>query len=389
MTKQQLRILGVMTGTSCDGLDAACIQIDARKWTPLWNASLPYPKSLRTRVLRFQLPKTRHTSRDWLELHRDLGDWYGTTLKKLILKNELCPDLIANHGQTVAHFPAKNSKGMSLQMGDSSRIAAITGLSVASHFREGDLAVGGQGAPLVPLFHRLLLKLFHKKSSGVAIHNLGGMSNLTYIGPKDLVLGFDTGPANVWIDAATVKVTKGKQNIDWNGNLAAQGQVDSRALREILHHPYFSKPAPKSTGRDEFPFSYFTARTKARGPSLVATATEVTVESIARAYEDCIFKNHLPLHSISFCGGGAKNQTLMKRLATRFPQINITTLDQQGLNSQFIEAQAFAYFGYLTLLGKPLGGPWTGAKEGGPPGHLIPGQNWAALMKKVLRHQEH
>jgi anhydro-N-acetylmuramic acid kinase len=382
-----INILGVMTGTSCDGLDAACLKIDPQGWTPLWSASLPYPDKLRKSVLTFQTPGSRFSTKEWLELNRDLGDWYGAALNKLIKKQKQTPHLIANHGQTVAHFPQKKSKGMTLQLGDPSRIATATGISVASNFRDGDMAAGGQGAPLVPLFHQMLASNLNDGEAGVSIHNIGGISNLSYFGPKGKLLGFDTGPGNIWIDAAAEKVSQGKQKIDWGGKIALRGKIDAFSVEKILKHPYFLKSAPKSTGRDEFPISLFHSQIRLKGPALVATATEITVESIARAYESQIIDKRLPLNKIIICGGGAKNPTLLNRLRIRLPKVSLSTFSEWGLDSQYIEAQAFAYFGYLTLLGIPVGGSWTGSKQFGPPGHLIPGKNWTLLMKKLALFQ--
>ncbi len=383
MTEPNLNILGVMTGTSCDGLDAACIEINPNGWTPLWSASLPYPPALRKSVLAFQVPGSLHSTRSWLELHRDLGDWYGTNLRKLIRKQKQAPDVIANHGQTVGHFPEKAFKGTTLQLGDGARIATQTGLTVVSRFREGDMAAGGQGAPLVPLFHQMLALPLNENKPGIAFHNIGGISNLTYLGPQGKILAFDTGPGNMWIDAAVQKITNGKMKFDREGKLASQGKVDLPALRAILEHPFFSKTAPKSTGRDDFPSSSFFSQTRVKGLSLVATATAVTVESIAQAYEVSIIRKRLPLKTILLCGGGAKNKFLLEQLKTRLPQVTIATLSERGFDSQFIEAQAFAVFGFLSLMGIPLGGEWTGAQTYAPPGQIIPGKNWTPLVLKL------
>lgn len=384
-----LRILGVMTGTSCDGLDAACIEISGSGWSPLWSSSCAYPRSLRERVLSLQKEKTRAPIQEWLALHSDLGNWYGTTLQKMIRKQKLRPDVIANHGQTLAHFPSMGKSSATLQLGDPTRIANLTGLTVVSHFRDGDIAAGGQGAPLVPLFHQLLAEHLGGPDEGISIHNIGGISNLTYIGPviqgERPVLAFDTGPGNIWIDAATEVATKGKQKIDRGGKIAASGQIDIAAVRRLLKHPYFALRAPKSTGRDDFPISAFLSRVRAKDASLVATATALTVESIGQAYEKEILKRGLPLSKIFFCGGGAKNPTLTGWISDRLPGVEVLSLEDSGLDPQLIEAQAFAYFGFLSLLGRPLGGDWTGARGFGPPGMITPGMNWAEVCARVMR----
>lgn len=382
-----------MTGTSCDGLDAACIEIGPSGWRPLWSESIDYPEKLRKTVLTLQKTDTRVPISQWLSLHAELGNWYGSVLKKLILRHRQKPDVIANHGQTVAHFPLMGKRSSTLQLGEPTRIAYTTGLTVLSRFREGDLAAGGQGAPLVPRFHQLLADELGSKEEGISIHNLGGISNLTYLGPKTgqkrPILAFDTGPGNIWIDGATEKVTQGKQKLDRHGRLANQGRIDHTCVNELLKHPYFKKKLPKSTGRDDFPISLFLSQARAQGADLVATATAITVESIGRAYEDFVLKKGLPLSKIYLCGGGAKNPTLVRWLQARINGIQVLDLTHSGLDPQFIEAQAFAYFGYLSLLGLPLGGAWTGAKGFGPGGQLTPGQNWAKVLELTRNGYPH
>jgi anhydro-N-acetylmuramic acid kinase len=377
----ELRVLGVMTGTSCDGLDATCLGINPDGWTLRWSKSLPYPSELKKRVLEAQKPGFQSDVLHWQELHRDLGRWYAKSLVSVIAKHKAYPpDLIANHGQTVAHFPAK---GITLQLGDASWIASQTGLTVVSRFREGDIAAGGQGAPLVPLFHQMLAGSLGETGKGVAIHNIGGISNLTYMGPKDRIIAFDTGPGNIWIDAATQKVTQGKKKFDDGGDLALQGRADFNVVEKIMTLPFFKKAPPKSTGRDEFPFQILSSMCHSTGPALVSTATALTIESIAVSYERWIIRKGLPLESIYVCGGGAKNTALLEGLRARLDPVAVYDLAEMGIDPQFVESQAFALFGFISLLGKPLGGPWTGAKGFGPPGQIIPGANWKTVLSKL------
>lgn len=363
-----MNIAGIMTGTSCDGLDIACLQFHKKSWKQLWAKSAPYPAALRQRVLAVQLPGATLSLREYGQLHRDLGEWIGSAAAKFITGRRV--DTIACHGQTVAHFPAS---GFTIQLADPTRIARATGLTTISNFRDGDMAAGGEGAPLAPRFHRFLLK----NQSGVAIHNLGGISNLTYLGPGGLVLAFDTGPANLWIDAAAELVAK--KPFDRDGRLAASAAPDFQAVERILRRKFFSKAPPKSTGRDDFPFQALLEATRARDARLVATATAITVESIGRAYEKFILKRGHPLRAIQFAGGGARNRFLMHSLRRRLSAIEVTTLK----NDKYIEAQAFAYFGFLALKGSALGGPWTGAAPNAPSAHIIPGKNWRRLVQKL------
>lgn len=384
MEKYTLRVLGVMTGTSCDGLDAACIEIGPQAWRPLWSESTHFPTSLRDRIMEIQKPNSKFSTRLLLELHRDLGFWYSKSIHSMMGAHpDHFPDLIANHGQTIAHFPMPEGQGMTLQLGDATRIVAQVGITTVSHFREGDLAAGGQGAPLVPLFHQLLAQQLDPQNLGIAIHNLGGISNLTYIGPEHQILAFDTGPGNLWIDAATFKLTQGKSKFDQDGQLALSGKINEQSLQKLLLHPFFFKAPPKSTGRDDFPESLFFSYNPENNENTVATATALTAQSIADTYQKWILQRNLPLKTIYFCGGGAKNKTLLFWIQKLLPTVMITTVDQFNYDSQLIEAQAFAAFGYFSLLGKPLGGSWTGVQGFGPPGHLIPGKNWRDLIKKL------
>ncbi len=381
-----------MTGTSCDGLDASCLEFDIKnwnkKWKILWSKSIPYPTSLRKRVFDLQDNKEKLDRLIYsLELHRDLGRWYGSALKNICKSHSI--DAIASHGQTLFHQPQPHGNGLTLQLGDPSHIAHLTGLTVLSHFRNGDIAAGGQGAPLVPLYHRFLIKKIGLSPAGISVHNLGGISNFTYFQSENKIISFDTGPGNVWIDAATRIMTHGKKSIDHNGQIAKNGLIDKKAVARILKHPYFKKNIPKSTGRDDFPIRMLTQNTHAKNASLVATATALTAESIALAYQQWILKQHLPLHTIYLSGGGAKNLFLISLLKKSLPGTQVLTLESLGLNGQEIESQAFAFLGFQSLLGNPLGGPWTNpghkffGKNLGPPAQITPGKNWTRLLKKL------
>jgi anhydro-N-acetylmuramic acid kinase len=371
-----MKILGVMTGTSCDGLDAACANFSEHNWKSLWAKSAPYPRALRERVLEGQLPGAKLSTREFGELHRDLGIWMADALREM-LRGRTRPDAIACHGQTVAHFPQTRKLGFTLQLGDPARIAEATGVTVISNFRDGDMAAGGEGAPLAPRFHQMIAR----GRTGIAIHNLGGISNLTYLGPNGLILAFDTGPANLWIDAATELITGSK--FDRDGALARKHEPDATAVARILRDDFFQRRPPKSTGRDDFPFSKFLKATRARDGKLVATATAITVESIARAYEAFILKEKSPLREIYFCGGGARNSFLMESIRARLPCVRVEKLDELGIDSRYLEANAFGYFGYLALKGHALGASWTGAKGWAPPAHIIPGRNWPKIVQRL------
>jgi anhydro-N-acetylmuramic acid kinase len=376
-----MKILGVMTGTSCDGLDAACADFSEIDWKPLWAKSRPYPRELRERVLAAQMPSAKLSLREWGELHRDLGSWIARVLVGVLrdVPRARRPEAIACHGQTVAHFPAAQRLGFTMQLGDACRIAEATGLTVISNFRGGDMAAGGEGAPLAPRFHKLLAG----GREGIAIHNLGGISNLTYIGPGDEIIAFDTGPGNLWIDAAAELVSGGKVRFDRDGKIARDHAPDLRAVETILRDEYFERNPPKSTGRDDFPFERLLRATRARDGRLVSTATAITVESIVRAYADFILKRKLPLKAIYFGGGGARNLFLIERLRARLGGIHIASVNELGIDARYLEANAFGYFGFLALKGRAVGGSWTGVEGWAPPAQIIPGRNWAEIVWQI------
>ena len=364
---RSIRILGSMTGTSCDGIDLACLEIGAANWRTLWTQSESYPASLKKRVLKLQEPRHSVRLRDLLDLDRDLGLWYAKVMKGAISRHRLKrPLAIANHGQSVSDFPKRGSVGTSLQLGSPAIIARETGLTVVSNFRSGDMAAHGQGAPLAPIFHEMIASSLGLTQQGVAIHNIGGISNLTYIG-RGRVMAFDTGPGNMWIDAATLLATKGKQSFDRGGLLAGHGAIDIAALKRILTLPYFSEAPPKSTGRDDFPFELLLRASHKRNVDLIATASAVTAWSIAAAYRRWILQKKLPLRNIFVCGGGAKNHYLLSLIQDNLPEVQVRPLEEvSSLSGEFIEAAAFSYLGYLSLLGKPVGGQWTGARDSHP-----------------------
>jgi anhydro-N-acetylmuramic acid kinase len=379
-----LRILGTMTGTSCDGLDLSCLSFNNKKWAILWEKSLPYSKSLRNRVIELQTPGSNTTLKTLKTLDRDLGDFYGASIIKHLKRvpNSMRPHVIGNHGQTVFHCPEKFRKGTTLQLGDPSRIAFHTGLTIVSNFRDGDMAAGGEGAPLVPLYHKSMAEFLRSTpKSPISIHNIGGISNFTYLGNKGEILAFDTGPGNIWIDASVQDLTKGLKAFDKSGKIALSGHVNAPVLEKLMKHPYLKLRPPKSTGRDDFTYELFRKHFNFINPDAIRTATEYTAETIAYSY-----RNWVPLRKdeklpVFFCGGGVKNHFLISEISRRLPMIEIKNLSDYGFNSQFIESQAFSYFSHLALQGKSLGGPWTGAQNDAPTAHLSPGKNWSTLLK--------
>ncbi len=337
-------------------------------------------------VLSCQQPQARHTFQQWLALDRELGNWFADSLESIRRAGRTPLDAIANHGQTVAHHPGVGT----LQLGAPEIIAARLGVTVISNFRNGDMACGGQGAPLVPGFHRILALGAGVHRGGCTIHNLGGISNLTYIHGRSPVKAWDTGPANLWIDAVVQSRTNGRLLMDRNGRLGLSGKAHGPTVARLLKHPYFKRTPPKSTGRDDFSSAQVLAAVRhLELRDAVATVTEATAKSISSDYHRNILSPGLPLSRIIFCGGGALNPALILHLEAALDEVGsqarILNSSHLGIPAQDMEAAAFAFLGRESLLGHALGGSWTGASGFGPPGHLIPGRNWSALLRKVRR----
>lgn len=359
--------VGIMSGTSADGIDAAAIDIRFEHQRPrpkirfLAHVARHHPDSLRYRILAAGsgAPLAAH---DIAILHAELGDAYASIAREVVTATGREPACVALHGQTIAHFPAEHA---TLQIGDASRVAVEIQVPVIDDFRSADVALGGQGAPLVPFADHLLFA----DGTPRAILNLGGIANVTLL-PTDRALdvtAFDTGPGNMVIDQLA---RKGGNELDRDGAAAARGRVNDAALAKALAHPYFARPAPKSTGREEFgaPFTQqLLADIKAGGGSLddaIATATALTVESIARALDGG------PWRELIVAGGGARNATLIDRLKAR-TQLPIRLTDELGIPAEAREAVAFAILGAYRLRGEPNTLPkCTGARRAASAGAI-------------------
>ncbi|MEP7003488.1 MAG: anhydro-N-acetylmuramic acid kinase [Chloroflexota bacterium] len=339
--------IGIMSGTSADGMDAAAIEIGDERPRPairlLAHLARDHPDALRYRIIAAGsgAPLPAH---DIATLHAALGDAYASIARELIAVIELVPAVIAVHGQTIAHYPAEHA---TLQIGDASRVALQTGVPAIDDFRSADVALGGQGAPLVPFADHLLFA----DGTPRAILNIGGIANVTLLPTATAgdVIAFDTGPGNMVIDQLA---RKGGNELDRDGAAARRGTPNAAVLASALSHPYFARTGPKSTGREEFgaPFAQqLHADVKAAGGSLddaIATATAITVESIARALDGG------PWRELVIAGGGARNVTLIERLAVR-TKLRIRLTDELGIPAEAREAVAFAILGAYRLRGEP------------------------------------
>ncbi|WP_169055167.1 anhydro-N-acetylmuramic acid kinase [Azospirillum sp. TSH100] len=354
--KEGLRtVVGLMSGTSMDGIDAALLRTDGRdRVEALDFLTIPYDDGFRAR-LRGCLGQTGlgRSDRDGpvAEVERDLTDAHADAVHRLLDKAGVAAaevELIGFHGHTIHHDPDRR---ITRQIGDGARLAAATGIAVVDDFRSADVCAGGQGAPLVPLFHRALA---HGLPRPLAVLNIGGVANVSWIGPEAAkgeaeVVACDTGPGNALIDDWVLRHGLGR--FDAGGALAAAGRVDAAALATLMAHPYFGRPAPKSLDRDAFDPAPVAALSPQDG---AATLTAFTAESVARVV------SHLPSPPVRWlvCGGGRHNATLMAMLADRLG-VPVEPADLVGWDGDALEAQAFGYLAVRSRLGLPLSLPAT------------------------------
>lgn len=343
--------IGIMSGTSADGIDAAAIEIGTGprpKIRMLAHLACDYPNTLRYRIIATAsgAPLPVH---DLATLHAALGEAYAEAALALIAQLGQRPDCIALHGQTVAHYPAERA---TLQIGDAARVAVLTGVPVVADFRSADIGAGGEGAPLVPFADHLL---FADGTPRVLL-NLGGIANLTLLPTEraEDVIAFDTGPANMVLDQLA---RKGGTERDEDGAGAARGTVAAAALVAALAHPYFARRAPKSTGREDFGNAFVQTLledVRRAGGSLddaLATAAALTAESIALTLERETPRG-VAWTELIVAGGGALNPTLLARVTDRVGLPVRTTADL-GIPVEAREAVAFAILGAYRLRGEP------------------------------------
>jgi anhydro-N-acetylmuramic acid kinase len=382
-----MNVIGLMSGTSGDGVDAALVTIRGRggalRVAPLAFATYPYPAALRARLLVASL---RGTVAEICHLNAVLGELFAKAALRVIAAARLRPGdvaLIGSHGQTLHHLPqAVREPGVgpirsTLQIGEPAVIAERTGITTVAQFRPRDLAAGGQGAPLAPYAHHLL---FRDARRSRLIVNLGGISNVTYLPASrggEALLAFDTGPGNMVLDGLVQRLTKGRRTMDRGGRLAAAGKVDPQLLAELLAHPFLRRRPPKSTGREEFGEPVLARvlragqRRRLPGADLLATCTLFTALAVAGG---CRWLPG-PVDEVIVGGGGVRNRTLMAQLATVFDPTPVRTFDEAGWDSKAFEAIAFAVLAYQTLHGETANVPAaTGARRPVVLGAIIPGK---------------
>lgn len=378
-------VIGLMSGTSADGVDSALVEITDRKINPLAFLTLPYPPHLREKIIQVSSGK-KITAGELAKLNVLVGRIFGESAIKVCKKARISiskVDLIGSHGQTIAHFPEKRA---TLQIGEPALIASMTGCPVVADFRQADLAEGGEGAPLTPMADFLLFR--HKKLNRLIV-NIGGITNITFIsrGAKtpDEVMGFDTGFGNMTIDALIQWLTRGRDKYDKNGQLASKGQVNEEWLKTILAHPFFKKKPPKSAGREQFGRSYllslvkkFDVKSENEIRNLCTTLTASVAQSIAMQVREFILPYHR-VDEVLLCGGGHKNRALRRFIDSYFrelvsKEIKICTTASAGIDPDAREAVAFALLAYLTWKGRAGNIPQvTGASRAVVLGKIIGG----------------
>lgn len=365
-----MRVIGLMSGTSYDAIDAAAADLtldgDRLTLTPLGLISRGYDEGLRA-GLAAALPPAATSLAEVCRLDTGIGRAFAAAAVEA--DRELCDgraELVASHGQTVYHWVEDGQVHGTLQIGQPAWIAEATGLPVVSDFRPRDIAAGGQGAPLVSLVDRMWLR---GRPGTPAALNLGGIANITAADGT----AFDTGPANALVDAAVREATDGRLAYDLDGELAARGTVDDGLLNRLLDEPYYALPAPKTTGKELFHLPYL--RTALKGyealpaEDVVATLTRLTARTVADAVRS------VGASEVIASGGGTQNPVLMAFLRAELGDgLPLRTSGELGLPSAAKEAYAFAVLGFLTLHGLPGTVPAsTGARHASVLGSLTPG----------------
>lgn len=370
LEQDTIRVLGLMSGTSADGLDICCAEFSGRDPYPEYRIRakdfIAYPDRFSE---AFKRP-LELTGAEIAHFHMDWGRWVGSSLQNLREKY----DVIAIHGQTLLHQPPDYT----LQIGEPYCISEQTNKPVIYDFRKADVCLGGQGAPLIPIVDDYLLR---DKEHAVIALNMGGIANITYLPPQSSnadVLAWDTGPANTLIDKAVIDMTGGKELYDDQGNYARRGKAKESTLKKLLGHPYLQRDIPKSAGQEQFGYELYRdlrkqAKIKSREDAydFVRTLTEFTVRSIAKEIRKRL-PSDPPVKKLYASGGGAENTFIMHRLQDLLPGMQIEKFDLPGIDSGIKEAFGFSYLGYLFLRGLPGNVPSvTGASRKAVLGKIV------------------
>ena len=392
-----MRVVGMNSGTSVDGINLALCEFLPGPQPATLSCSLlaqkeyPHEQKLQQQVLR--LCRAKHAPLDELtELNFVLGEAFAAAFLRFIKDEGIAIediDVIASHGQTLYHLVEAGRTLSTLQIGEAAVIAQRTGITTVADFRVADMAAGGQGAPLVSFLDALL---FADEQKNRALQNIGGIGNVTFLPAGQGSTGayaFDTGPGNVLIDYGARYFTQGRAGFDQDGKLARSGQPDQRLIAEVLAHPYFQQTPPKTTGREVFGDAFAEAilnKAQQRQLSIedtMATLTAITVESIARAYQNF---GPARLDEVIVSGGGSYNPVLMEGLQAALPDSQVSSFDTLGLPASAKEAVTFALLGHEAFHGRSANLPQcTGASTHTILGKITPGKNYLHIMQKLAK----
>lgn len=359
------RVIGLMSGTSCDSIDAGLCEVYPDMSVKLIHGiNYKYPEHIRAKI--FRIFSGNCSIKDVCQINFAIGHCFASAANVLISEHGK-PDLISSHGQTVYHHPFNDklddiSLKSTLQIGDSSVIAHDTGCVVASNFREADIAAGGDGAPLVCFADE---KWFKHLNKNILVQNIGGISNVTVISKDKQTFGFDIGLGNIMIDYCTQKYFG--QSYDKDGIIAKSGNVNDSWLNVLLQDEYYFKNPPKTTGREYFSSQYIENALKFAPEDkkdIIATVTALTAKSISLAYERFVYPE-ISIDEVVIGGGGAYNPYLMYLLRKYLPKhVELKTHEDYGISNNFKEVMAFALLGYCTYYGIPNNVPsCTGAEK--------------------------
>ena len=335
--------IGLMSGTSLDSIDAVLVKNDSGTVNPLFSCSHPLPGDLKGKLLELALPGINEIER-MADAEPAFAEESANAVNHLLNVANIGADkirAIGSHGQTVRHRP---EKGFTLQIGNPSQIAELTGITVVSDFRRRDMAAGGQGAPLVPAFHKAV---FASSDENRVIVNIGGIANISILSNQQSVSGFDTGPGNMLMDYWCQKHQQ--TAFDKNGDWAASARFDQRLLDDLLKEKYLHQPPPKSTGRELFNGLWLEDKLLLHSslePAVVqATLCRFTAQCIVKA-----IKEYAPeTDAVYISGGGAHNKTLLQIIQSGLDQQKVKVVDELGIGADWVEAVAFAWLAQKTL----------------------------------------
>ncbi len=353
LLSKPLSVIGLMSGTSMDGIDAALIETNGEDIVArLCSVSVAYDETFRGKLGRALQDASRITSREARpgclgDVEYELTERHAAAVENLLRDAGKAPtdiDLIAFHGQTVLHRPADH---LTVQIGDGPKLAALTGIDVVYDLRAADVAAGGQGAPLAPVYHRAMAARLGGEP--IAVLNIGGVANVTFVASNGDLTAFDTGPGNALLDDWVFARTGA--SFDLNGQYADAGTIDQAVLTTLMGDDYFAAPPPKSLDRNHFPAGHLAGLSVEDG---AATLAAFTAEAIAQSERHA---GEVPVRWV-VCGGGRHNQAIMAGLRERLSG-DVVTAEVAGFDGDDIEAEAWAYLGVRSLLGKAITFPGT------------------------------